>query len=105
VFQVHRVPLTGSRYDVRWLIGRRTNPTFCVFFCVFPVFSMAVMEKCFDACGDVDYLFRSGSLASEGDGVPVASTGVDRKLIGPTVADRSSKEADILSTFRCTSRS
>jgi hypothetical protein len=67
VFKRHRLPLTGSQWDIQWLIVRRTKPTFCVFFCVFPVFSMAVMEK--DACGDVDYLFRSGFLASEGAGV------------------------------------
>jgi hypothetical protein len=30
------------------------------FFCVFPVFSVAVMEKCCDACGDGEYYFRSG---------------------------------------------
>jgi hypothetical protein len=41
-FQRHRLPLTGNRWDMRWLIGRRTKPTFCVF----PVFSVAVMEKC-----------------------------------------------------------
>jgi hypothetical protein len=44
-FERHRLPLTGSRWDIRWLIGRRTKPTFCVF----PVFSVAVMEKCCDA--------------------------------------------------------
>jgi hypothetical protein len=65
---------------------------------------MSVMEKCFDACGDGEYFWRSSFSASEGAGVPVASTGVDRKSIGHTAADRSSKEADILSTFRCTSR-
>jgi hypothetical protein len=48
VFQGHRVPLTGSRWDIRWLIGRRTKPTFCVF----SVFGAAVTEKCCDACGD-----------------------------------------------------
>jgi hypothetical protein len=37
--------------DIRWLIGRRTKPTFCVF----SVFSVAVMEKCCDACGDGEY--------------------------------------------------
>jgi hypothetical protein len=51
VFQWHRLPLTGCRWDIRWLIGRRTKPTSRVF----PVFSMAIMEKYFDACGDVDY--------------------------------------------------
>jgi hypothetical protein len=44
-FERHRLPLTGSRWDIRWLIGRRTKPTFCVF----AVFSVAVMEKCCDA--------------------------------------------------------
>jgi hypothetical protein len=79
VFQRHRLPLTGSRCDIRWLIGRRTKPTFCVF----PVFSKAV------ACGDVDYYFRSGFSASEGAGVSEASIAVDRKCMGHTVADRS----------------
>jgi hypothetical protein len=101
VFKRHRLPLTGSQWDIRWLIVRRTKPTFCVFFCVFPVFSMAVMEKCFDACGDVDYLCRSGFLASEGAGVLVASIAVDRKSMGQTVADRSSNEADFLCVFLC----
>jgi hypothetical protein len=41
-FKGHRLPLIGSRYDIRWLIGRRTKPTFCVF----PVFSVSVMDKC-----------------------------------------------------------
>jgi hypothetical protein len=40
-FHWHRLPLTGSRWDIRWLIGRRTKPTFCVFY----VFSVAVMAK------------------------------------------------------------
>jgi hypothetical protein len=44
-FERHRLPLTGSRWVKRWLIGRRTNPTFYVIF----VFSVAVMEKCCDA--------------------------------------------------------
>jgi hypothetical protein len=85
VFEGHRLPLTGSRWDLRWLIGRRTKPTFCVF----PVFSMAVMEKCFDACGDVDYSFRSGYLVSEGAGVSEASISVDRKFVVHAVADGS----------------
>jgi hypothetical protein len=41
----HRQPLTGIRWDIRWMIGRRTKPTFCIF-CAF---SVAVMEKCCDA--------------------------------------------------------
>jgi hypothetical protein len=55
VSQGHRLPLTGSRWDIRWLIGRRTKPTLCVF----PVFSVVVMEKCCDACGDGENYFRS----------------------------------------------
>jgi hypothetical protein len=47
------------------VIGRRTKPTFCVF----PVFSVADMEKCCDDCGDREYYFRSGFSASEGAGV------------------------------------
>jgi hypothetical protein len=62
VFQWHRLPLTGCRWDIRWLIGRRTKPTSCVFL----VFSKAFMEKCFEACGDVDYYLRSSFSASEG---------------------------------------
>jgi hypothetical protein len=33
-FKRHRLPLTGSRWDKRWLIGRRTKPTSCVFCCI-----------------------------------------------------------------------
>jgi hypothetical protein len=92
VLQRHRMPLTGSRWDIRWLIGRGTTPTFCVF----PVFSVAVMEKCCDACGDEEYYFRSAFSASEGAGVSEASIAVDRKSMGHTVADRSWNEADFL---------
>jgi hypothetical protein len=56
VSQKHRLPLTASRWDIRLLIGRRTKPTFSVF----PVFSVAVTEKCCDACGDGEYYFLSG---------------------------------------------
>jgi hypothetical protein len=73
VFQRHRLPLTGSRWDIRWLIGRGTKPNFCVF----PVFSVAVKEKCCDACGGEEYYFRSAFPASEGDGVSEASIAVD----------------------------
>jgi hypothetical protein len=64
-FQRHRLPLTASRWDIRWLIGRRTKPTFCVF----SVFSVAVMEKCCDACREREYYFRSVFSVSEGAGV------------------------------------
>jgi hypothetical protein len=50
-FERHRLPLIGSRWDIRWLIGRRTKPTFCVF----PVFSVAVLAKCCDACFHRNY--------------------------------------------------
>jgi hypothetical protein len=91
-FQWHRPSLTGSRWDIRWLIGRRTKPTFCVFF----VFNVAVMEKCCDACRYGEYYFRSGFSASWGAGVWEASIAVDRKSMGHKMADRSSNEADFL---------
>jgi hypothetical protein len=99
VFQRHRLPLTGSRWDIRWLIGRRAKPTFCVF----AVCSMTIMEKYFDACGDVDYYFRSAFSASKGAGVSVASIAVDRKSIRHTLPDRSSNEADSVCIFLCIS--
>jgi hypothetical protein len=43
-------------------------------FCVFPVLSVAVMEKCCDACGDEEYCFRSGFSALQVDGVSEVST-------------------------------
>jgi hypothetical protein len=55
VFQQHRPSLTASRWDIRWLIGRRTKPTFCVF----SVLNVAFMEKGCDACGYGEYYFRS----------------------------------------------
>jgi hypothetical protein len=97
VFQWHRPSLTGSRWDKRWLIGRRTKPTFCVF----PVFSVAVMEKCCDACGYGEYYFRSGFSASLGAGVYGPLIAVDGRSMGHKMADRSSNEADFLCIF-CT---
>jgi hypothetical protein len=44
----HRSSLTGSGWDLRWVSGRGKTPTLCVF----PLFSIAVMEKCCDVCGD-----------------------------------------------------
>jgi hypothetical protein len=84
------MPLTGSRWDIRWLIGRGKKPTFCVF----PVFSVAVMEKCCDACGDGEYYFRSDFRRQRVTSVSEASNAVDLKSMGHTVADRSSNEAD-----------
>jgi hypothetical protein len=45
-----RLLLTGSRWDIRWLSSRGKTPTLCVFI----LFSVAVMGKCCDACGDED---------------------------------------------------
>jgi hypothetical protein len=56
-------------------------------FCVFPVFSVAVMEKCCDASGDGEYYFRSSFSTLQGDGVSVASTAVDGKSMGTTVGE------------------
>jgi hypothetical protein len=46
-----RLPLTGSRCDLRWFSGRARTMTSCVF----PVFSVAVMGKCCDECAYGDY--------------------------------------------------
>jgi hypothetical protein len=74
-------PLDGSRPNIRLVSYSGKTPTFCVF----PVFSVAVMEKCCDVCGDEDYYFRSGILTLQNDGVSVASTAVDRKSTGHKV--------------------
>jgi hypothetical protein len=59
VFQWLRLPLTGCRLDIRLVSYSGRTPTFCVF----PVFSGSVMEKCCDACGVGEYYFRSGFWA------------------------------------------
>jgi hypothetical protein len=79
VFQWRRLPLIGSRYGKRWVIGRRSKPTLCVCFCVFPVFSVAVMVKGWDAYGDREHSLRSSFSASERAVVSEASVAVDRK--------------------------
>jgi hypothetical protein len=73
----------GSRWDIRLVSYSGKTPTFCVF----RVFSVAVMEKCCDACGDGEYYFRSGFSTLQGDGVSEASTAVDRKSMGHTVGE------------------
>jgi hypothetical protein len=85
VLQTHRLSLTGRPWVIRWLIGRETKAIFCVF----PEFSVAVMETCFDACGDGEYYFRSGFSASEAADVSESSNAVDRKSMGHTVAEHS----------------
>jgi hypothetical protein len=72
--------------------GRGRTPTFCVF----RVFSVAVMEKCCDACGDGEYYLRSGFSALQGAGVSEASTAVDQKSMGHTVGELWFKDADFL---------
>jgi hypothetical protein len=49
------VPLTEVDEIYGWLVTVERRLTLCVF----PVFSVAVMEKCCDACGDGEYYFRS----------------------------------------------
>jgi hypothetical protein len=83
VFQGHRMPLIGSRLDIRWVSGRGMTPTFCVF----PVFSVAVMEKCCDACGDGEYFFRSGFSTLQCDGVQGVTTAFDRRSMGHMVGE------------------
>jgi hypothetical protein len=73
VCQRHRQPLTEVDEIYGWLVTVERRLTFCVF----PVFSVAVMEKCCDACGDGEYYFRSGFSTLQGDGVSEASKGVD----------------------------
>jgi hypothetical protein len=94
VFQRYRLPLTGSRWVIRWLSGRGKTPTLCVF----PVFSAAVLEKCRDSSGDWEYYFRSGCLVSADANVSEVSTAVSWKSIGHTVAERSCKDGDFLCT-------
>jgi hypothetical protein len=65
VFEWHRLAIAGSRFDIRWLSGRGKTPIFCVI----PVLSVAVMEKCCDANGGGEYYLRSGPLASHGAGI------------------------------------
>jgi hypothetical protein len=52
------MPLTGSRWDIRLVSNGGKTPTFCVF----PVFSVAVILKCCDAYGDGNKYYQSGFL-------------------------------------------
>jgi hypothetical protein len=56
----HRLSLTESRWDIRWLSRRGKTPTSCVF----NVFSVAVMQKYCDAGGDGENYFRLEDSAS-----------------------------------------
>jgi hypothetical protein len=84
VFQRNRLLLTGSRLDIRLVSYSGRTPTFCVF----PVFSVAVMEKCCDACGDEKYYFRSNFIALHGGGVLEVTTAGDRQSMGRTVLEQ-----------------
>jgi hypothetical protein len=55
-FERHRLLLTESRCYIQWVIDRRTKPIFCVF----PVYSVAVMDRGCDACRDAGVLFPIG---------------------------------------------
>jgi hypothetical protein len=92
VFEWFRMPWAGSLWDIRWLSGRGITLTLCVF----PVVTVAVMEKFCDACGDGEYYFRSGCLPSKGTGFFGASIVSDRKSMRHTVAERSWKDADFV---------
>jgi hypothetical protein len=56
----HRLSFIRSRWNIRWQSGREKTPTLCVF----PVITVAVIKKFCDACGDGEYYFLSGCLAS-----------------------------------------
>jgi hypothetical protein len=94
VFEWQRLALYGIRLDIRRLSGRVNTPTYCEL----PVFSVAVMEKSCDACGDNEYYLRSGISVSADVTVLEASTSVDGKSMGHTTAERSWKDADFLCT-------
>jgi hypothetical protein len=68
-------------------------------FCVFPVSSVAVMEKCCEACGDEEYYFRSVFSALEGARVSSSSIAVCRESMGDTVGERWWKDVDFLCIF------
>jgi hypothetical protein len=72
--------------------GRGKTPTFCVF----PVFSVAVMEKYCDGYGDGTKYFQLGFTTVLDDDVSEASTGVDRKSTRHAVGELQWKDADFL---------
>jgi hypothetical protein len=75
VLHWHRLLLTGCRRDIRLVSYTGRTPTFCVF----PVFSVAVMEKCCDACGVGDYYFRSGLTSIQSGRISEASNAMHQK--------------------------
>jgi hypothetical protein len=81
VCQRHRLPLREVDNLYSWLVTVERRLTLCVF----PVFSVAVMGKCCDACGEAEYSYRSKVSPIRGDGVSEATSAVDRKSTGPAV--------------------
>jgi hypothetical protein len=55
--------------------------------CVIPVFSVAVMEKCCDACGDGEYLFPVVFLSVVGWRCFIGIECLNRKTMGHTVGE------------------
>jgi hypothetical protein len=62
----------------------------------FLVLSVAVMEKCCDACGDGEYYFRSGFSTSQGEIESDASRAVDWRSMGQTFGELKWKDPDLL---------
>jgi hypothetical protein len=62
VSREHRLSLTGSRWDIRWLSGRGKTPTLCVF----PVVSAFRLWKSVVTVAVTGILFPVSCLASEG---------------------------------------
>jgi hypothetical protein len=87
VCQRHRLPLTVSRPDLRLVSYSGKTPTLCVF----AVFSVVVMAKCCDACGDGEYCFGSEISTLQGESVSVASTGVDGSRLNIRLVSYSGK--------------
>jgi hypothetical protein len=84
VFQWRRLAVTRSRRNVRLVSYSGQTRTFCVF----RVFSLAVILKCIDANGEGNIHFQSGILALQADSVSLASNVVDRNTIGFTVGEQ-----------------
>jgi hypothetical protein len=62
-------------------------------FCFFPVFCVAVMEKCCDECAQGDFHFQSSCSAPAVVRALGASTAVYRKLMGHTALSGRGKTA------------
>jgi hypothetical protein len=93
VSQRHRRLLTEIDEIYGWQVAVQRRLTLCVF----PVFSVAVMEKCCDACGDGEYYFRSSLFDVTGMSVcSEASAAVDRKSMSIRLVSYSGKTPDFV---------